>query len=134
LQSSESAQLSAFSRLDAGAAFVSDAAVEKPTKVAYVSTSLNLKRKSDPVEFGDIKRTVLSSETDGEFVCGIESATSSLKTTKKRLILVRTLPDGSQERRIISDDDPILRKVCASVCLRLASMFGACPDRYSQIQ
>ena len=91
---------SAFSRLDDAVG------VDKPTKVAYVTTSVNLKRKSEPALFGEIKRTVLSNE----IASGSESATS--KPTKKRLVLVRTLPDGSKEKRIISDDDPILRKVC----------------------
>ena len=102
---------SAFSRLDDAVG------VDKPTKVAYVTTSVNLKRKSEPALFGEIKRTVLSNE----IASGSESATSKTsatsKPTKKRLVLVRTLPDGSKEKRIISDDDPILRKVCVFLSL-----------------
>jgi len=41
----------------------------------------------------------------------VESSDDGVKTKKKRYVLVRTMPNGAQDRTYISPDDPILKKV-----------------------
>jgi len=74
-----------------------------------------LKRKSEPlVVFKD--RASLADVSSDEEVTRKFSA----KSSKKRFVLIRTLPDGTKTKSIISPDDPILQKVLARFVNMLA--------------
>jgi hypothetical protein len=116
---------SAFSRLDGD-------------KLPADELSSRLKRKSEPIvrlreeppgRTADSRlreETFTSSDARLREETFRSSETEVAPPKKKRLLMIRTLPDGSKEERIISPDDPILKKVNANPVLPKNSLPARC--------
>ena len=83
-----------------------------PSQAKTTSFGAALKRKSEPaVVFKERASLVDDESSDEEVIPKFSAMSASSKSSKKRFVLIRTLPDGTKTKSIISPDDPILKKV-----------------------